>query len=148
MSKLAHFSGRRPDIAETNQPSRCLHHENRAKNQVKKLRPIHGNGGYPFIQRDVIKKDVHATGIGGVIFMANTQLRMAAFRALALGAGAVGAVALGALAVASAAVGALAIGALTIRKLRLLETARLKEIHIDRLIISELEIRSTTPKTE
>jgi hypothetical protein len=88
-------------------------------------------------------------GIGSNKYLLETTGCGAAFRALALGAGAVGALAIGALAVGSAAIGALAIGALTIRRLRLLEAARLKELHIDRLTIGELEIQSTIPpKTE
>ncbi len=62
--------------------------------------------------------------------------RSSSFAAVALGATAVGALAIGA-----AAIGALAIGALTIRKLRLVE-GRLKDLHIDRLTIGELDLQS------
>jgi hypothetical protein len=72
--------------------------------------------------------------------MENTQIRhryaTAAVRALALGAAAVGALAIG-----TAAVGAFALGVFNIRRLRRVE-GKLKELHVGRLTIDELEIKS------
>jgi hypothetical protein len=71
--------------------------------------------------------------------MTETQIkRYSSFAALAIGATAVGALAVGA-----AAIGALAIGALTIKRLSL--KGRVKELHIDRLTVGELDLRSKRP---
>ena len=54
-----------------------------------------------------------------------------------------GAVAVGAVAFGATAIGALAIGVLAIRRLGVLE-ARFKNLHIERLTIGELDVRSRT----